>query len=300
MTETLVIIEEIESIVIAEESGASEIIEITTEVSEIVEAAAQGLRGVPGEGVPAGGATGQILAKASGTDFDTEWLDNSAGGAVDSVNGQTGAVALDADDISDASTTNKFVTAAEKTKLSNLSGTNSGDQDLSAYATKTGAETFTNKTLNSPVINSPSGLTKADVGLTNADNTSDADKPVSTAQQTALDQKQDELVSGTKIKTVNGASILGSGDLSVPFFGQASLDFGRGPLNEKTFNVPDALVTANSKLLILSANLPTEENFGEQVNFYFECKDGSFDLTVEAAQPNRLLQGIFKINYLAG
>ena len=34
----------------------------------------------------------------------------------------------------------------------------------------------------------------ADVGLGNVDNTSDADKPVSTAQQTALDAKQDTLV----------------------------------------------------------------------------------------------------------
>lgn len=35
-------------------------------------------------------------------------------------------------------------------------------------------------------------LVKADVGLGNADNTSDANKPVSTAQQTALDAKVDE------------------------------------------------------------------------------------------------------------
>lgn len=48
-------------------------------------------------------------------------------GAVGSVNAQTGAVVLDADDISDTATTNKFVTSAEKTKLSNLSGTNTGD-----------------------------------------------------------------------------------------------------------------------------------------------------------------------------
>lgn len=58
----------------------------------------------------------------------------TGGGAVDSVNTQTGIVVLDADDISDASTTNKYVTAAEKTKLSNLSGTNYGDQDLSGYS----------------------------------------------------------------------------------------------------------------------------------------------------------------------
>jgi hypothetical protein len=52
---------------------------------------------------------------------------------VQSVAGQTGTVTLDADDISDASTTNKFVTAADVTNLGNLSGTNTGDQDLSSY-----------------------------------------------------------------------------------------------------------------------------------------------------------------------
>ena len=52
---------------------------------------------------------------------------------VQSVAGQTGTVTLDADDISDSSTTNKFVTAADVTNLGNLSGTNTGDQDLSSY-----------------------------------------------------------------------------------------------------------------------------------------------------------------------
>ena len=52
---------------------------------------------------------------------------------VQSVNTATGAVVLDADDISDASTTNKFVTASDITNLGNLSGTNTGDQDLSSY-----------------------------------------------------------------------------------------------------------------------------------------------------------------------
>ena len=58
-------------------------------------------------------------------------------------------------------------------------------------------------------------LTKSDVGLNNVDNTSDADKPISTATQAALNEKQASLVSGTNIKTINGSSILGSGDLAV-------------------------------------------------------------------------------------
>lgn len=50
------------------------------------------------------------------------------GGAVDSVNGQTGVVVLNADNIDDTSTSHRFVSAGDITKLSNLSGTNTGDQ----------------------------------------------------------------------------------------------------------------------------------------------------------------------------
>jgi len=58
-------------------------------------------------------------------------------------------------------------------------------------------------------------LDKSDVSLGNVDNTSDADKPVSTATQTALNAKQATLVSGTNIKTINGTSLLGSGDITI-------------------------------------------------------------------------------------
>lgn len=39
----------------------------------------KGAQGNPGAGVPAGGTTGQVLAKASGTDNDTEWIDPPTG-----------------------------------------------------------------------------------------------------------------------------------------------------------------------------------------------------------------------------
>ena len=53
-------------------------------------------------------------------------------------------------------------------------------------------------------------MDKSDVGLSNVDNTSDANKPISTATQTALDGKQATLVSWTNIKTINNTSVLGS------------------------------------------------------------------------------------------
>lgn len=39
-----------------------------------------GPQGEPGEGVPSGGAAGQVLTKVSGTDYDTEWADPTGGG----------------------------------------------------------------------------------------------------------------------------------------------------------------------------------------------------------------------------
>jgi hypothetical protein len=56
---------------------------------------------------------------------------------------------------------------------------------------------------------------KTSLALNNVDNTSDANKPVSSATQTALDAKQATLVSGTNIKTVNNTSLLGSGDIAI-------------------------------------------------------------------------------------
>jgi len=63
------------------------------------------------------------------------------------------------------------------------------------------------------MINNPAS--KISLGLENVDNTSDANKPVSSATQTALNAKQATLVSSTNIKTVNGSTLLGTGDLVV-------------------------------------------------------------------------------------
>jgi len=81
-----------------------------------------------------------------------------SGGAVDSVFGRTGDVVATLGDYTTAlvpdSTNARYVTDAQLVVLGNTSGTNTGDQNLSGYATLTGIETLTNKTLTSPVINS--------------------------------------------------------------------------------------------------------------------------------------------------
>ncbi len=64
-----------------------------------------------------------------------------------------------------------------------------GIANTAVLVTLAGAQTLTNKTLTSPSISTPTGLVKGDVGLGNVDNTSDANKPISTATQSALDLK---------------------------------------------------------------------------------------------------------------
>ena len=65
------------------------------------------------------------------------------------------------------------------TAVANLTGTNTGDQDLSGLAPKA-SPTFTGTV---------SGITAGMVGLGNVSNIADADKPVSTLTQSALDLK---------------------------------------------------------------------------------------------------------------
>ena len=69
------------------------------------------------------------------------------------------------------------VTTSHDYKLSGVTGT---DKAVS----KTGVETLTNKTLTSPVVNTPTGIVKGDVVLDNVDNTSNTTERAATATLT--------------------------------------------------------------------------------------------------------------------
>jgi hypothetical protein len=60
----------------------------------------------------------------------------------------------------------------------------------------TAVQTLSNKTIQNSTVTGITGITKADVGLGNVDNTSDANKPVSAPQQLALDLKEDDANKG--------------------------------------------------------------------------------------------------------
>ena len=76
------------------------------------------------------------------------------------------------------------------------------------------------------LFNSRFPLTKQNCGLSNVDNTSDLNKPISAATQTALNAKQDVLVSGGNIKTLNTISLLGAGNITL-----APIDIGLANVN---------------------------------------------------------------------
>jgi hypothetical protein len=89
-----------------------------------------------------------------------------------------------------------LLSPTEKTKISNISGTNTGDETTASIQTKRPLKTIEGQSLEGT---GNIDLTKSDVGLANVDNTSDLSKPISTATQTAL---------AAKLETVNTNDIV--------------------------------------------------------------------------------------------
>lgn len=122
-------------------------------------------------------------------------------------------------DIADSSN-KRYVTDAQLTVIGNTSGTNSGDNATNSQYS--GLATSKQDTLVSGTnIKTLEGqsllgsgnidLSKSDVGLGNVDNTSDANKPVSTATQTALDTKTNKLIT-TNRQTASYTLVLSDAD----------------------------------------------------------------------------------------
>lgn len=119
------------------------------------------------------------------------------GGAVDSFNGRTGAVVPQNADYNTGQVTEvvnkKFVTDAEKLAIANTSGTNTGDETPTSVKTKYESNADTNAFTDSEKTN-----------LSNQSGTNTGDETTSSIQ------------TKRPLKTVNGTSLEGSGNVVIP------------------------------------------------------------------------------------
>ncbi len=160
-------------------------------------------------------------------------LNNGGGGAITSVNGQTGTVTITKSDVNlsnvdNTSDVNKPVSTATQTALNLKANTST----LSTVATSGSYADLSNK----PTI----PATKADIGLANVDNTSDATKNSATATLTnktltsPIIAKINNLNSNGLVTTSDGDGTLGVSTL--PLDGNKYLDgFGN-------FTAPQAIL----------------------------------------------------------
>ena len=167
----------------------------------------------------------------------------------------------------------------------------------STVATLIGTQTLINKTLTSPVINTPTGITKSDVGLSNVDNTADINKPISSAAQAELNLKLDiadaestyaPLNAPTFTGTVSGITKamvgLGSADNTsdadkpISDDTQAALDL-KAPLANPTFT---GTVSGITKTMVGLANVDNTSDASKPIS---TATQNALDLKAPLASP---------------
>lgn len=136
---------------------------------------------------------------------------------------------------------------------------------INLIGTKADTSSFTSHVQNT---SNPHSVTKAQIGLGNVDNTSDLDKPISTATQAALDGKVDDVkVNGytvvsdgeaiINIKTINAQSLVGTGNIDIEG-GSSSWN----ALDDKPFSSIDTttLKVVNGVLMVNTTDEMTEDD----------------------------------------
>jgi hypothetical protein len=196
-------------------------------------------------------------------------------------------------DITD-STNKRYVTDADLVDIGNLSGTNTGDQTSIVGITGTKAQ-FDTAVSDGNIMyvgDAPTAHTHPQSDVTNL--------------TTDLAAKQETLVSGTNIKTINGSSVLGAGNLVVSgatSISQTEVDFGTTPLAEQTFTITDVAATIGSKIMATVAyDAPTGKDLDEidMDDLVIKCGNatsGFFNMFIKSNDGSYLADK-FKINYI--
>jgi hypothetical protein len=194
---------------------------------------ATGSTGPAGPGVASGGTTGQYLTKVNDTNYNTQWSTLDLSGKQDVVtdvssteigylNGVTSSIQTQLNakaTPSDITTAINNLIDGAPAALDTLNELAAAINDDASYASTITTALGTKAPIDSPTFTGTvSGITKTHVGLGNVDNTTDAGKPVSTAQQTALDLKAN-LSGPTFTGTVTLPSTTSIGDASATEIG---------------------------------------------------------------------------------
>ena len=133
-----------------------------------------------GGDVPTGGTVGQVLAKIDSTNFNSQWIDPPEGGGAGLVDGDMGDITVGGG----GTTLTIDALVVTSAKLADQAVTNAKLADMTQNTVKGRITT------GGPPQDLTINQTKALLGLANVDNTADTAKPISTAQQAALDGKQ--------------------------------------------------------------------------------------------------------------
>jgi len=179
------------------DSDGDNVIIATNKNPVVICAGIQGVAGINGNGTGASGITG--FTNGSG------FVGNVSAGNLSLT-------------LQDANTTQSGQLTASSFNAFTAKGTSNltiGSTNITAFQGDLGAALsgdFTNHTGN---VSNPHNVTKSQIGLSNVTDVTPLELPISNATQTALNAKQDPLISGTNIKTINGVTILGSGDMTI-------------------------------------------------------------------------------------